>query len=63
MSNEAKVGAFTLAGIVLLAGFLFGLSNFHLFGTKNYSLHIGFTEVIGLNPSAEVLKQTVWVLW
>ena len=55
MSNEAKVGAFTLAGIVLLAGFLFGLSNFHLFGTKNYSLHIGFTEVIGLNPSAEVL--------
>ena len=54
MNQEAKVGAFTVTGVVLLAAFLIGLSNFHLFGSRNYSLNVGFTEVIGLNPSAEV---------
>lgn len=54
MSNEAKVGAFSLAGLVLFAVILVGLSDFHLFGSKDYKLHVGFSEVIGVNPSSEV---------
>ena len=54
MSNEVKVGAFTVCGLALLAAMLIGLSGVKLFGPSHYTLYATFPEVIGLNPSAEV---------
>ncbi|MGP1366794.1 MAG: MlaD family protein [Schwartzia sp. (in: firmicutes)] len=54
MTNEAKVGAFTLIGLALLAVILFHMSDIRLFGGKDYTLYIGFDEAVGVNPSAEV---------
>lgn len=54
MTNEAKVGAFTLIGLALLAVILIHMSDIRLFGAKDYTLYIGFDEVVGVNPSAEV---------
>ncbi|MBP3691562.1 MAG: MCE family protein [Schwartzia sp.] len=54
MSNEVKVGAFTVIGLALLAAMLIGLSGVKLFGPSHYTLYATFPEVIGLNPSAEV---------
>ena len=38
MSVEAKVGAFTLAGLALLAAVIIMLSGFQLGGNKGYTL-------------------------
>ncbi len=54
MSNEVKVGAFTVCGLALLAAMLVGLSGVTLFGPSQYTLYATFPEVIGLNPAAEV---------
>lgn len=54
MTNEAKVGAFTLIGLALLAVILIHMSDIRLFGAKDYTLYIGFEEAVGVNPSAEV---------
>lgn len=54
MSNEVKVGAFTVVGLALLAAMLIGLSGLKFFGPSQYTLYTTFPEVIGLNPSAEV---------
>ena len=54
MTNEAKVGAFTLIGLALLAIILIHMSDIRFFGAKDYTLYIGFDEVVGVNPSAEV---------
>ncbi|MBR1884853.1 MAG: MCE family protein [Schwartzia sp.] len=54
MSNEVKVGAFTLCGLALLAAILVGLSGVTLFGPSQYTLYVTFPEVVGLNPAAEV---------
>ncbi len=54
MSNEVKVGAFTVCGMVLLALMLLGLSGATIFGPRQYTLYTTFPEVIGLNPAAEV---------
>ena len=54
MTNEAKVGAFTLLGLAILAVILVHMSDLRLFGAKDYTLYIGFDEVVGVNPSAEV---------
>ena len=54
MSNEVKVGTFTVIGLALLAAMLIGLSGVKLFGPRHYTLYATFPEVIGLNPSAEV---------
>ncbi|MBQ9377191.1 MAG: MCE family protein [Schwartzia sp.] len=54
MSNEVKVGAFTVVGLALLAAMLIGLSGLKFFGPRQYTLYTTFPEVIGLNPSAEV---------
>ena len=54
MSNEVKVGTFTVIGLALLAAMLIGLSGVKLFGPSHYTLYATFPEVIGLNPSAEV---------
>ncbi len=54
MSNEVKVGAFTVCGLTLLAIMLIGLSGVTFFGPRQYTLYTTFPEVIGLNPAAEV---------
>ncbi len=54
MSNEVKVGAFTVCGLALLAVILVGLSGITFFGRSQYQLYATFPEVVGLNPAAEV---------
>lgn len=54
MTNEAKVGAFTLAGLALLAFILVQMTDIRLLGAKRYTLHVSFTEAIGINPGSEV---------
>mgnify|MGYP003585924064 FL=1 len=54
MSTEAKVGAFTVAGLVLLAFVLVHISGFHLGQQQTYKVYADFPQVVGLNPSAEV---------
>ena len=47
-STEAKVGAFTLAGLIATAIVLAQLSNFVFFGKKGYDVYGIFPEVNGL---------------
>lgn len=54
MTTEAKVGAFTLAGLALLAGVIIMLSGFKLGGEKGYSLYVGFNQVTGVEPQSTV---------
>ncbi len=54
MTKEAKVGAFTLGGILLLAVVLAHLSGFHLGGSSCYRLYVGFTKAVGLVPQSTV---------
>ena len=54
MTTEAKVGAFTLAGLLLLAGVLIMLSGIKLGGTKGYTIYAGFKQVIGVEPQSVV---------
>ena len=54
MTTEAKVGAFTLAGLALLAGVVIMLSGFKLGGDKGYTLYAGFSQVIGVEPQSTV---------
>lgn len=54
MSVEAKVGAFTLAGLALLAGVIIMLSGFKLGGEKGYILYAGFKQVVGVEPQSLV---------
>lgn len=54
MSTEAKVGAFTMAGIVLFIAVAMLLSNFSFHREKGYTLYAGFSQVSGINPQAQV---------
>ena len=54
MSVEAKVGAFTLAGLALLAAVIVMLSGFKLDNGKGYKLYAGFKQVIGVEPQSLV---------
>ncbi len=54
MTNEVKVGAFTVGGLALLAVILVMLSGVTFFGGGTYTLYVTFPQVVGLNPSAEV---------
>lgn len=54
MNVEAKVGAFTLAGLALLAAVIIMLSGFKLGGDKGYTLYAGFKQVVGVEPQALV---------
>ncbi len=49
LSSEAKVGAVTLAALILLAGMIFGLSHFTI-GDKGYPVTALFHDVNGLTP-------------
>ncbi len=54
MSTEAKVGAFTLAGIALLVSVVLLLSGLSLGGHKGYTLYAGFKQVVGIEPQSTV---------
>ena len=54
MKTEAKVGAFTLAGLLLLAALVIGLSGFSLRSGKGYTVYAGFHQVVGLEKQAQV---------
>ncbi|MFC2637803.1 MAG: MlaD family protein [Mitsuokella sp.] len=54
MTTEAKVGAFTLVGILLFGAAAVLLSGFSLGRTSGYTLYAGFHEVIGVTPQSVV---------
>jgi phospholipid/cholesterol/gamma-HCH transport system substrate-binding protein len=54
MTTEAKVGAFTMAGLLLLAGVLIMLSGYKFGGDKGYTLYAGFKQVIGVEQQSTV---------
>lgn len=54
MKTEAKVGAFTLAGLLLLMVLCLKLSGFSLASQKGYTIYAGFHQVIGLEPESAV---------
>ena len=54
MTTEAKVGAFTLVGIAILTAVLLQLQGFSFSTSRNYTIYVGFTQVVGLAPEADV---------
>lgn len=54
MSVEAKVGAFTVGGLMLLGGATAGLGGFHFGASGDYVLYAGFKQVVGLQPQSDV---------
>lgn len=61
MSLEAKVGAFTVGGLMLLGGATAGLGNFSFGGSDDYTLYAGFKQVVGLQPQSDVRLSGVLV--
>lgn len=55
MNAEAKVGAFTIGGLMMLCATTFSLGNFNFGSNENYTLYAGFKQVIGLEPQAAVM--------
>ena len=54
MNPEAKVGAFTIGGLIALSAATMSLGNFDFNADNNYTLYAGFKQVIGLEPQAAV---------
>ena len=54
MKTEAKVGAFTAVGLLLLVALVLGLSGFSLKAGKGYTVYAGFHQVIGVERQAQV---------
>ena len=54
MSVEAKVGAFTIVGLLLFLSAAAGLQHIHLWGSKGYTLYAGFRQAVGLEPQSMV---------
>ena len=54
MTNEAKVGAFTLLGIVVMAFIVVHLSGFSFGGDRDYKIQVRFSQVNGLKQGAAV---------
>lgn len=61
MSVEAKVGAFTVGGLMLLGGAAAGLGNFSFGGSDDYTLYAGFKQVVGLQQQSDVRLSGVLV--
>ena len=61
MSVEAKVGAFTVGGLMLLGGATAGLGNFHFGASDDIILYAGFKQVVGLQPQSDVRLSGVLV--
>ena len=54
MSVEAKVGAFTVGGLMLLGGATAGLGNFNFGADDDLILYAGFKQVMGLQQQSDV---------
>ena len=54
MNETAKVGAFTVGGLMAFSAATMGLSNVSFGDDDNYILYAGFRQVIGLEPQAAV---------
>ena len=54
MNETAKVGAFTVGGLMAFGAATMGLSNVDFGADDNYTLYAGFRQVIGLQPQATV---------
>ncbi len=54
MNETAKVGAFTVGGLMALSAATMSLGNFNFGADDNYTLYAGFRQVIGLEPQAAV---------
>ena len=61
MSVEAKVGAFTVGGLMLLGAATAGLGNFHFGPSNDYTLYAGFKQVVGLQLQSGVRLSGVLV--
>ncbi len=61
MSVEAKVGAFTVGGLMLLGGATAGLGDFHFGPSNDYTIYAGFKQVVGLQPQSDVRLSGVLV--
>ena len=61
MSVEAKVGAFTVGGLMLLGGATAGLGDFHFGSSDDIVLYAGFKQVVGLMPQSDVRLSGVLV--
>lgn len=53
MNNEAKVGAFTLAGAVILAGMISFMGTFD-FGSDGYNLTVTYDDALGIMSGSQV---------
>ena len=54
MTAEAKVGAFTLAGLIIFGIVVAGFSNISIFAKPGYTIYVRYKQVLGLNPDADV---------
>lgn len=61
MSVEAKVGAFTVGGMMLLGGAAAGLGGLNLGSSDDYVVYAGFKQVVGLMPQSDVRLSGVLV--
>ena len=61
MSVEAKVGAFTVGGLMLLGGATAGLGGLNFGSDDNYIVYAGFKQVVGLMPQSDVRLSGVLV--
>lgn len=61
MSVEAKVGAFTVGGLMMLGAATAGLGDFHFGPNDDYTLYAGFKQVVGLSPQSDVRLSGVLV--
>lgn len=54
MTTEAKVGAFSLIGIILFGYILIHLSGIKFGEDTTYTVYVEFSQTMGINPSSEV---------
>lgn len=54
MSLQAKVGAFTVVGLMILIGMIYSLGDIKLGAEKQYDISVNFKQAIGLKPNADV---------
>lgn len=59
MTQEAKVGAFTLAGVGLILALLLHFGSMHWESDKGYSIYVGFHKVFGIYPESKVMLSGV----
>ena len=54
MSAAAKVGAFTIGGLIMLGAAIFTLGNFNFSSDDDLEFYVNFKQVLGLSPKADV---------